>query len=177
MEKASSGIVVDASPLIALAKMRRLEILRVLYGHVWIGPGVKEEVVDQGQAIAARGVELIEKALQEGWIQVVRLSTRERKLAQRITKASRLDAGETESLVLAQSRKRRVIVDDREARATAAAMGLELIGTAGVLLEGFFRGHLTREHLEDAVRELSRTIWLSPAVVAEILQRAREVRK
>ena len=170
-------IVVGASPLIALGKMRRLEILRELYGDVLMGPTVKEEVVDKGKIIGAQGVELIEKALDEGWIQVVRLSARERKTAQRIMKATRLDAGETESLALAQSRKKMVIVDDREARAMAAAMGLELIGTAGVLLEGFLKGHLTMEQLEDAVRELSRTIWLSPAVVAEILKRAREARK
>ncbi len=170
-------IVVDASPLIALAKMRRLELLKALHGQVLIGPTVKEEVVARGKAIAGQGVELVEKALEDGWIQAVRLSPRERKVAQQIIKSSRLAAGEAESLALAQSRKRVVIVEDREARAMAAAMGLELIGTAGVLLEGFLKGHLTMEQMEDAVEELSRTIWLSPAVVAEILKRAREARK
>ena len=39
-------IVADASVLIALAKMRRLDLLRGVYGDVLIGPVVKAETVD-----------------------------------------------------------------------------------------------------------------------------------
>jgi len=170
-------IVSDASVLIALAKMQRLQLLQEVYRQVGIGPVVKAEVVDRGKAIAAPGVEQIEKALADGWIEVLRLSAKERQLKQRVLKTTRLDEGEGESLALAHSRKIMVIVDDREVRAVAAAMGLEFIGTAGVLLEAFLTRDLTLEELEEAVEDLSNVIWLSPTVVAEILRRAREARR
>lgn len=56
-------------------------------------------------------------------------------------------------------------------------MHLDYLGTAAVLLNGFFEGHLAMEELEEAIEELARTMWLSPAVVAEVLRRAREVSK
>lgn len=172
-----SSVVADASVLIALAKMGRLELLHQLYGQVIIGPVVKQEVFDQGQAISAPGVELVEKGLGELWIHVVRLTADEKKLMRRMLKMTRLDVGEAESLAVAHLRRLALIVDDREARALAAAVHLEFLGTAGVLLEGFLKGQLTFGQLEDAVQELSRVIWLSPTVVTEILKKARGARR
>jgi len=43
-----------------------------------------------------------------------------------------------------------------------------------MLFEGFVIKHLTLAGLEDAVEESSKTIWLAPAVVAEVLKKARE---
>jgi predicted nucleic acid-binding protein len=42
--------------LIALAKMRRLDLLHSVYGDVLIGPHVKAETVDAGKRILAPGV-------------------------------------------------------------------------------------------------------------------------
>jgi predicted nucleic acid-binding protein len=41
-------IIADASVLIALAKMRRLALLKLVYGDALIGPQVKAETVDTG---------------------------------------------------------------------------------------------------------------------------------
>ena len=68
-------------------------------------------------------------------------------------------------------------MDDQEARAVAEAMHLDYLGTAAVLLDGFLKSHVTMGELEEAVEALSSTIWLSPAVVAEVLRRAREAKK
>lgn len=169
-------IVADATVLIALAKMGRLELLRQVYDRVVIGGEVQKEVLHQGKAIAAPGVEHIDRAVEEGWIEVTRLTVREKKVMLRILKSTRLGEGEGESIALAHSRELMLIVDDREARALAATMRLQFLGTAGVLLEAFLKGHLTYEQLEDAVKGLSRVLWLSPAVGTEILRRAREAR-
>ena len=170
-------IIADASAIIALAKMRRLELLSRVYGEVLIGPTVKVEALDQGRAISALGVEQVEEAIQKGRLQVARLAKKEKQLAQRILKNSRLHEGEAESLAISKSRRLPVILDDKEARAYAELLGVELIGTAGVLLEAFIKGNMTLEQLEEAVEDLSGTIWLSPSVVAEILKRAREAIK
>jgi len=46
-----------------------------------------------------------------------------------------------------------------------------------MLFHRFVRKHLTLAELEDAVEELSKTIWLAPAVVAEVLKKAREAER
>jgi predicted nucleic acid-binding protein len=70
-----------------------------------------------------------------------------------------------------------VIIDDRAARSFAEVMGVAFLGTAGMLYQGFARKQLTLAELEDAVEELSKTIWLAPAVVAEVLKKAREAER
>ncbi len=168
-------IVVDASVLIVLAKIHRLGILRRLYGKAVIGPVVLDEVVVRGKAVSAAGVEQVEKAIEDGWIEVVKISLKEKDLMQKIQQKSRLDRGEIESLALADARGLRLIVDDKEARAHAEAMEMLYMGTAAVLFEAFMHRHLSLSDLENAVADLSQVLWLSPAVVTEILKRAREV--
>ena len=77
-------IIADASVLIALAKMRRLDLLDSVYGDVLIEPQVKAETVDAGKKISARGVERIEKVLDDSWLQVARLSSNEKSKAHSI---------------------------------------------------------------------------------------------
>lgn len=167
-------IVADASVLIALAKMRRLDLLRSVHQSVLIGPQVKAETVDAGKRILAPGVEHIEKALDDGWLQLARLSAKERSTAHSIITKGGLGAGEAESIALASSRKLTVMLDDKPARAFADVMGITFLGTAGLLFQAFVKKHLTLAELEDVIAALSQTIWLSPAVVSEILRKARE---
>jgi uncharacterized protein len=177
IERVLRVIIADASAIIALAKMRRLELLNQVYGEVLLGLTVKAEVLDQGRAISAPGVEQVEEAVQKGWIQIARLGRKERPLLKRILKNSRLHEGEAESLAIAKSRNLMVLLDDKEARAYAELLRVGFIGTAGFLLEAFIKRHLILEQLEEAVEDLSRTIWLSPDVVTEILRRARGAMK
>ena len=74
-------------------------------------------------------------------------------------------------------RSLRLVVDDKEARSVAAAAGVEHVGTAGTLLEAYFQKRLNLGELEVMLRNLSQILWLSPAVVAEILRLAREVKR
>ena len=142
-----------------------------------IGPVVKTESVDQGRAIQARGVERIEAAIDAGWLVVLRPTATEQRHMQRILQMSRLGDGEAESLSLASARGLTAVLDDKEARAVAETLGIDYLGTAAVLLEGFLRRRLSLEELEAAVRDLSEITWLAPAVVAEILRRAREAER
>ena len=167
-------IIADASVLIALAKMRRLDLLKALYGDVLIGPQVKAETVDAGKRISAPGVERIEKALDDGWLQVARLSSKEKSTANRIISKGGLGAGEAECIALARSRRLILILDDRAARSFAEVMGITFLGTARMLFHAFAKKHLTLAELEGVVEALSQTIWLAPAVVADILKKARE---
>ena len=170
-------IVADASPLIVLAKLQHLGLLSALYGEVLMGPVVKAETIYAGRAVHALGVEQIEVAMEDGWLQTVRLTAKERDLMQRLTERSRLDQGEAEAIALASVRSLRLVVDDKEARSVAAAAGVEHVGTAGTLLEAYLQKRLNLGELEVMLRNLSQILWLSPAVVAEILRLARKVKR
>jgi predicted nucleic acid-binding protein len=167
-------VVVDATVLIVLAKLRRLGLLKTLYGNILIGPVVKTEVVDEGRRIRAAGVELVEQAINEGWLVVVRPNRAEQALSRRLSRVTRLDDGESEAIALSHHRQLLLVVDDKEARHTAGMLGIQYLGTAGVLLQAYRKRHLTIAELEDAVHDLTRVLWLSPEVVTSILRAARQ---
>lgn len=169
-------VVADASVLIALAKIHRLDLLRELYGEVAVGPRVKKEVIGGGRQIQAAEVSVIEGAFAAKWMREATPSAREQRLS-RILRGNRLHAGEAEAVALASSRRLMVLLDDKEAGVVAGSLAVEYMGTAGVLREAFLRGKLDRSGLEAAVRDLSRVIWLSADVVAEILSRGREAKR
>jgi len=169
-------VVLDASVLIVLAKIRRLDLVRLTYGGAAVGPFVFEEVVTAGRRIGALGVECVEQAIESGWLRVVRPVAEERRQTSQILRTSRLHEGEAQAIAIACRRKLLVALDDKEARSMAVALGLDIVGTAGLVLEARLRGHLELDDLEETLSHLSRTIWISPEVVAGILKIARKGR-
>ncbi|MBI4279163.1 MAG: hypothetical protein HY660_11970 [Armatimonadetes bacterium] len=155
-------IVADASPLIALAKIGNLGLLRDLYSDVAIAPSVKREVVNQGRLIRAPEVVQVESALAERWVRELQLTAKEKRRVGRLVRTTGLGTDEAEFLALASARHLIVLLDDKEARAVAEAMRVHYLGTAGVLLAAFVRGYLDHTGLEEAVRDLARVLWLSP---------------
>ena len=77
-------IIADASPLIVLAKLQHLGLLAALYGEVLMGSVVKAETIDAGRAVHALGVEQLEVAMEDGWLQAVRLTVEERDLMRNV---------------------------------------------------------------------------------------------
>jgi len=166
------AVIVDASVLVTLAKIRRFHLIKDLYGQGIIGPVVQHEVVAEGKRIGAPGVQLVEQALQEEWLVVTRPGSQ--RLTERLTRTTALHRGEIEAISIARERKALLIVDDKEARHVADALGITYIGTAGLLLHAYQNKHLALEEFEEAIAALTRVLWLSPTVVASILKKARE---
>ena len=169
--------VADATPLIALTRIHRLELLRELYERVLIGSDVKVETIDAGGATRSLGVEQLEAAVDAGWLGVATTTDAENDLARRLSRRSRLHRSEAESVALARVRKLRLVADDKEARRMARTLGVPLVGTAGVLLQAYLRRSFGLDSLEKALRDLGETLWLSPSVVAEVLRRARKAKR
>ena len=169
--------VADATPLIALARIQRLEWLRELYDQVLIGPLVQAETIDAGRFVRALGVEQIEAAVDDGWLTIARSTDAENDLMQRLTQRSRLHRGEAESIALARVRELPLVVDDKEARSVARAVGVRHLGTVSVLLQAHLRHGLGPDAMEGVLLDLGKTLWLSPSVVAGVLRRARKAQK
>jgi uncharacterized protein len=154
---AAASIVVDASVLIALGQLEQLALLESLFGNVFIPPAVAREV---GPSIP----------ILPAWVEV-RIPTRGPD--ERILAAS-LGPGETEVLCLAlETPEAWVILDDLDARHLARALGLEVLGTAAVLVEAK-RAALIAEIRPLLQRLVGKGFRLSPEVYDTILVLAGE---
>ena len=118
----------DTGPLIALARVERLDLLPRLLGAGVIPPAVHREArIESGRPGAKR----IGEALSAGWLRVAMLADE--------TPAAKLrrvvDAGEAEAMTLCLQRQARILlIDDAKGRDVARRAGIPLVGVAGVLL-------------------------------------------
>ncbi len=131
-------------------------------------------MVDQGRRLGAPGVQHVEQALQDGWLSLARPSRSERQLQERLSRTTSLHEGELEAISIANRRDLLLIVDDKEARSVAGAYGVRYLGAAGMLLQAYREGQLTLEGFEEAIKDLTRVLWLSPTVIVTLLKLARE---
>lgn len=128
-------VVSNASPLIILAKIGRLEVLRLLHGRVIVPAEVYAEVVIPG--VALPGAMQIAQA---GWIETRRLGNIE---ALSDALAVALAQGELAAILLAEEIKADLILlDDRPARRLAVAKGLRVRGCVGILEAAYRKGYL-----------------------------------
>jgi hypothetical protein len=148
-------IVADTSPPLHLGRIRRLDLLPAVVGRVTIPRTVWRELVQAGTRRDV--VEAIEAA---DWIDVV-----DDPIAQDLG----LDPGETAAILLAERvRADALLIDERRRRAVAAARGIAVIGTLGIVAGARRLGMV--ERAAPVVAELRADgFWLSDAVVAEFL--------
>jgi predicted nucleic acid-binding protein len=132
-------VVADASPLIGLATVGALGLLRELFVTVTITRLVKDEVVGRRDLPGARE---LDAAMREGWLRVAAAPLETWRFAE-------LDAGEASTIALAaQHEGALVLMDDVRGRQQAGALGLEVLDRAGVL------GAAKHARLVDAVLPL-----------------------
>lgn len=153
-------VVADAGPLIHLAAIGRLEIVAAV-GDVLIPPGVYEEVVVIGAGLP--GAREVSEAT---WISVV---TPTRLDLVNALLAGGLHRGESEAMALALERRADVLLmDERQGRLTAEAMGLRVTGTIGLVIAARQRGTLTA--VGPVLSELRASgLWLSDELIRQVL--------
>ena len=164
MPKAPRTVIVNTTPIIALALIGKLKLLQQLYGEVVIPPAVWAEINAGGPGSVGVG------ELQEAtYIRTVSLSD-----PRRADLLSDLDRGEAEVLALAQEMNADlVIIDERLARRHAKRLGLALTGVLGVLLKAKERGFIPAiGPWVDRLRKGG--IHLGDEIVAEALKLAGE---
>ena len=116
-------VVVNTTPLIALAGIGQIELLRKLYGKVYI-PGA---VMDEIESEPARS-----QVMNAEWIVKRTITHPEQKALYK----ARLHAGEVEVMILAlEESADLVIMDDNTAKKTAKFIGLPVTGTLGILVK------------------------------------------
>lgn len=145
-------VVVDSTCLIALERIRLLEILPALFDPVLIPPEVEREF-----------------GISEPWLKVEIPSDRSLVRALKIL----VDDGEAEVIALASERGYRVILDDRQARWVARNMGLPIIGTVGIFVKAKHVG--IRTEIKPLLEDLERNgFYINGNLKAEALRLAGE---
>lgn len=125
-------VVTNAGPLIALAQIGHFSLLQLLYGQLHIPPAVRNEVVASGGG--RPGAQEVDSAT---WIHIV--NVRDITAVQLLKE--RLDAGESEAIVLAIELKADLLLmDEARGRRVAETRDLNKIGTVGTLVLAKKRG-------------------------------------
>lgn len=126
--------IVDASPYLFLTKIDRLAVLRDPAPEVLIPRGVFQEILGHEDPAASK----LQQAARS-WLQVTEVEDRR---AVEIILAD-LGPGEAEVIQLARERATtQVVLDDLDARRYARRVGLEPVGTLGLLLAARLRGEI-----------------------------------
>ncbi len=156
----SSGpCVSNAGPLIHLAKINKLYLLKELFGRVIIPRAVEEEVVDRGRETGAADAFAIEEEIKKGWIEV-----REYKSSEAVANRAGIEVGEAAAILLAREINAPVLLDDAAARAFASAFGVEVAGSIAVILKSARYNKMSKTEALDALDELANVMWISPIV-------------
>lgn len=158
-------VVSNAGPIIALARIEHLALLPGLYGEIVIPPAVRREVVEKGAA--QPGASVVATA---SWVRVEAVHD---SMAVALLRGH-LDAGESEALVLAlQTEADLVLMDEARGRRVAAARGLNLTGTLGLLVTAKKRRLV--ERVEPLLARLAETGFrMSDTLRQEVMKLAGE---
>ena len=152
----TAGIAVsDASALIVLHQIGRLDLLRGLFGRVAVPPAVAREVIPSLRTLPP-------------WIELHQ-APRNPELP------AFLDDGEREAIALAlQLVADTIVLDERPGRRTAARLGLDVVGSLGLLVRAKRVGMISDVRpIMDVM--LSSGLFASDALYRQILVAAGEL--
>jgi len=160
-------VVSDTSPVLNLARIGRLELLRLLYRQVLIPSAVNDELTASGSDLPA-AVDFAS----EQWLIVAAPKDRDRIREIRAD----LDAGEAEAIVLAIERRAGLLLmDERRGRRIATGAGLKITGLLGVVARAKRAGIIVlAKPVLDELIQVAR-FWIGAELYAEVLKALGEV--
>ncbi|MGV8174096.1 MAG: DUF3368 domain-containing protein [Methanothrix sp.] len=137
--------VSNSTPLIALAKINQLDLLREYFGEICIPEEVYDEVVRRGGNLAGSF-----EVVSCNWIKVEPVKNR---MAVEALSLS-IDKGEAEAIVLSKEKESLLIIDDGAGRKAAELLGLKITGTVGILLLASKDGRLGLKKTMDDLKSV-----------------------
>lgn len=170
MTDSQGAVVSDSTPLIYLAKIGRLNLLRGVFEKIYIPEAVFNEAVTQGKELNMSDAFIIEKAVGI-WIIKEQVEPKVDAEFRFLDTNTKLGSGEKEALKLCkQLNAVYFIADDREARSVSRILNIKPIGTCGILVQTFRQASITEgealQILDDLVKVGFR---ISSAVYRRIL--------
>ena len=165
-------IVSNTSPLIWLAKIGKITLLKELFGEVILPEEVYKEAVERGLQEGFSDALAIKECIDQGWIKVSELSEREIKLCQKMMEhAFEIHLGEAQAIILARKTDALLLMDESSGRAFAETLGLKVRGTLYVVMKALREELLERAEAKDMVLALvGKGFRIEPKLLARILR-------
>ena len=158
-------VVSNSSPIIHLAKIGELSLLREYFNTIMVPESVLKECVAEGKD--RKEVEAIKKA---EWIRVAEVQ--DKKLVKLLQ--SSLDDGESEAIALSlESGADLILLDDSDAREKARIYGLTVTGTLGVLLRAK-KDRKISSLKENIIKLRNSGFWVSDFMEERLLETSGE---
>ncbi|MBI2176408.1 hypothetical protein HYU40_03630 [Candidatus Woesearchaeota archaeon] len=150
-------MIANSTPLICLAKIGQLRLLKMLFGSVTITGAVKEEVLVEGKP----GYSSISDAISEGWIRVAN--------PKQVVELG-LGKGENSSLSFAKESNDKLLIDDASAITAAKVLGIDFLRTTTILIMAVGRKIITKKQAVALMGQLVKAgYYISPRYLTEIL--------
>lgn len=161
-------VIANSTPLIALAKINRLDFLKEVYSQIVIPKAVYEEV-----AISGKGKKGSVEITKAKWIKVEEV--REEKFKKFLQ--LELGKGEAEVIALAyEANADLVIIDENIGRGIARMFGLKVSGTIGTIIEAQKKGLLN--NVQEVLDELINVdVWIGEDLYEEALRLSEELER
>lgn len=157
-------ILVNTTVLSNLAVVGRLDILRSVFGVLYIAQAVFEEVqagLDEGYTFYTGLDREIYPFCEDGWLRLTTIEGEEElQLFQSLPR--KLHRGEAASLAIAKCRGWRFLTDDRAARSKADKLGVSKAGTLAVLVQAIDESFITLEQANILLQEMISHHYQSP---------------
>ncbi len=164
-------IVADASPLIHLSRIGRLELLGKIYGTILIPNGVYDEVVVEAEG--RPGASEVETGIDKGWVKTARVSV------PKVFRSEGASGADGEVIALAEKRHAPLLTNDRAVAAIAKTHGVRVIWLTRALIDADEKEIVMPDEAKEILRELVRAgLRVRSEVLAEVFhlleQRARK---
>ena len=127
-------MISNATALICLSKINKLELLRKVHSAIIIPSAVKAEVLIEGK----EGYASINNAIKNGWIRVIEPK-------KNINLG--LGKGETQAISLAMERRDSIILDDAVAIKAAKALDISVLRTTTVVFTALKKKIITKHRM------------------------------
>ena len=156
-------VVSNTTPILSLLKIGKLDVLRELYGKIWISQAVYREIE------AGKDKDYYVDVSKLDWIEIAPIQSASARLY-----LFDLDDGEAETIILAQEQVADVaIIDEKLGRRYAAQINIPITGTIGILLKAKERGLI--DAVAPFLQELrNKSSWINDSLFKKALSVAGE---
>jgi predicted nucleic acid-binding protein len=157
-------VVSNSSVIISLAKIRRLDLLEKLFKRIIVPEAVWKEITIEGKPGS-------EKIMETESIHVEKVGNK--RLVALLEEF--VDEGGAEAIVLAlELNADLLLIDDRDARNLAKKLGLQVMGTLGVIALAKYKGLIPNAELV-ADRLIEGSFWISRRILEKFLRELGEL--
>lgn len=144
-------VVSDTTPLISLLKIDKVYLLEKLFGKIFIPQAVFNELV-----VDKRFIKEADIIRNNSHIEVKEVGSLE--AVDILRRATGLDIGESEAIVLADELKADILLmDEAKGRNVSKDLGHNVMGTIGIIMVAYEENLLTSEDVKECIEQLKKS--------------------